>query len=155
MNITELVSKLEAAKEPSETLDVLIAQQVNWQPPNPSSHRAFELGLRTVLGDRNLDIEEFADDWGVPKYTASLDAALTLVPEGKKFVVGGSLMSAKHFAEIDPWQSEHISGEAPTPALALCIAALKAREGAQAPGQDKATPLDPKGDGSFRGPDGA
>lgn len=59
----------------------------------------------------------------VPAYTESIDAALTLVPEGSAW----TLMrhdNALYYAECGPdsWQSN-----APTPALAICIAALKAR----------------------------
>lgn len=61
----------------------------------------------------------------VPRYTASLDAVLTLVPEGRDFTLDritpcGSLAPCN--ASI-----ARCSGNAATPALALCAAALRTR----------------------------
>ena len=52
-------------------------------------------------------------------YTASLDAAVTLVPEGCGWMVMGNA------AKVKRWPSR-----AATPALALCAAALRARAAA-------------------------
>jgi hypothetical protein len=56
------------------------------------------------------------------RYTASLDAAVTLVPEGMAFVVGFNV-SGEHFASVD-FDHQRIAA---TPVLALCAAALRAR----------------------------
>ena len=67
---------------------------------------------------------QFADY--IPKYTDSLDAALTLVPEGAHVDVGkqtGWPTTNRCFAEVDFVQV----WVAATPALALCAAALRAR----------------------------
>jgi len=55
-------------------------------------------------------------DHPLPPYTTSLDAALTLVPEG----CGWMVMSSA--AKVGVWPSHGA-----TPALALCAAALRAR----------------------------
>lgn len=92
---------------------------------------------RATEGSRELDFEiaEYLDKIGVkyattieghtPEWTQSLDAALSLVPEGHDWIVadvnghvGGTPYACvgskkPHFAE--------------TPALALCVAALRAR----------------------------
>ena len=67
----------------------------------------------------------------LPHYTTSLDAALTLVPEGWEWELEWehSTVAETEIARCkmgDPLL--FIDPEAATPALALCIAALKARE---------------------------
>lgn len=55
-------------------------------------------------------------------------AALTLVPEGRWWVVNSGVQSQSARAQIDagkPWET--FEGHGATPALALCIAALRAR----------------------------
>lgn len=96
---------------------------------------------RATEGSRELDFEiaEYLDKIGVkyattieghtPEWTQSLDAALSLVPEGnwqwqlrqdpgcyRAGIVGGEIPNMTIFR-----------GEGPSPALALCIAALRAR----------------------------
>jgi hypothetical protein len=64
-----------------------------------------------------------------PRYTASIDAALTLVPEGMHGHV--EFGQSSHSAII--WNGvERIEGLAATSELALCIAALKARSNGSA-----------------------
>ena len=103
--MSDLIAKLEAASEGSRELDTLVCEVKGACPD----------GVRFCPGL-------------CPSYTTSLDAALTLVPEGYRyrfwahhtgvsgasvFPHGGGTLSRAH--------------DAPTPALALCIAALKAR----------------------------
>jgi hypothetical protein len=91
---------------------------------------------------RGIGGKDGADYIGAPRYTESLDAAVSLVPEGEGvgFQVGrgagmscmagvwnitaqSAIKSADGFPIVD-WQA---SGHAATPALALCAAALRAR----------------------------
>lgn len=71
------------------------------------------------------------------KYTASIDAALTLVPEGGGFLLAASATDAK--ADVcttmlgDPEAIWFPGGRAKTPALALCAAALRARAQSMTP----------------------
>lgn len=67
--------------------------------------------------------------WAVPnfpEYTTSLDAALTLVPEGSyaKLQIG---REGSGWAWVEMAENEAV-GYAKSPALALCLAALRARE---------------------------
>ena len=65
-----------------------------------------------------------------PRYTASIDAALTLVPEGLGWGIPyGPCKEYSGTRERIWWEAEvgPATAEAFTPALALCIAALKAR----------------------------
>ena len=61
----------------------------------------------------------------LPNFTGSIDAALTLVPEGAEFAVGRT-HDNRGIACI--WVGDdEFSEEGETPALSLCAAALKAR----------------------------
>lgn len=85
----------------------------------PDFHLDMEI-MRAVRRDFNT----------APGYTASLDAAMTLVPEGWGYSIcpNSSLLTRSAF-------SAGIMSRAKTPALALCAAALRAR--AQASHGDK------------------
>jgi hypothetical protein len=87
--------------------------------------------------DRDLDAEIdkaiHPDDWtdglwfdpsrhDLPAYTASLDAAMSLVPEGMLWLAGYAV-DGRAIATVD---FDHQRAAA-TPALALCAAALRAR----------------------------
>lgn len=63
-----------------------------------------------------------------PPYTGSVDAALSLVP--RNALVEMLFDGWRAYAEVNPDMPENTGeGVAATPALALCIAALRAREG--------------------------
>lgn len=98
-----LIARLEAATGPSFTLEQEIFRAVN---PN-------------------------ATKLSVPNnYTSSIDAALTLVPEGWLWRIMPSDFNG-WLAEV--WTDDTLDGEfgarAPTPALAIVIAALRAKGG--------------------------
>ena len=63
-----------------------------------------------------------------PNYCASLDAAMSLVPERVTYI-GLELCAGRHCASVD-WETGECqrgaSGWGKTPALALCAAALRA-----------------------------
>lgn len=101
----DLISRLEKAKGPNYALDKEI-----W----------------------DLVVEPFPESYRLkpPAYTASLDAAVGLVPEkAKKWSVSGGL-DGKWGATVDLGFSHGLVGadfKGHTPAIALCIACLKAR----------------------------
>jgi len=98
----ELIGRLEKADGPDRELDEAL-------------HEAF--GLTFVMEYyTEYATEQTRNLSYVPAYTASIDAALTLVPEGCGFVVMGK--AAKIGRKI---------ATAATPALAICIAALRAK----------------------------
>lgn len=104
-----LIERLEALTSPVRAVDSEISKAVRGY--------AFDTELRELYG---------------PHYTASIDAAMTLVPEGLPW-------SLNYPANDDGSRSCHgiptkptadvcgILGHAATPAIALCLAALKAR----------------------------
>lgn len=103
----DLIAKLEAATAPDRELDV-------------SVHLA-----------AGRDVEcEYTATRDVPRYTASLDAALTLVPEGYGGIVGIGKSGLTFLWQDGRGRDRGIStGSKPkTPAIALCIVALKVRE---------------------------
>jgi len=62
-----------------------------------------------------------------PPYTGSVDAALSLLP--RNAFVEMSFGGGRAYAEVNPDMPENTGeGVAAIPALALCIAALRARE---------------------------
>lgn len=129
MTTAELIEKLERADGPSRELDAEIAQTLSL----PWDYAA-------DWGPRGRDIQV------AHRYTASIDAALTLVPEGWRiagFVEYGHGMKWKGriYCALVPSDLSHLPrtyaahsaaavrcDHAATPAIALCIAALKAKE---------------------------
>jgi hypothetical protein len=84
-----------------------------------------------------------ATDWAIAEavgcapglaYTASLDAAMTLVPEGAKAATVNWCPYGSGVAEVYLGNPGPMFGtEAATPAIALCAAALRARATTQTP----------------------
>lgn len=110
--IEDLIAKLEAATEGNRELDAAIERS------------------RGYRVDEELEISRAGDhggEWDLPLYTTSIDAALTLVPEGMVWTVltdYGDLCRARVYNGKKIWEAD---GE--TPPLAACSAALKARVG--------------------------
>lgn len=102
--MTDLIARIESADGPDRELDAEIAKAVGAQ----GTYRADFLGWD--------DVGHAIYRPGYARYTASIDAALTLVPDDCGFVVMGK--AAKVGCHI---------GSGATPALALAAAALKAR----------------------------
>jgi hypothetical protein len=129
-DLHSLAARAEAAEGPDRELDMIIAEAVGWvhRSGAPYPH---------VLA------------WERPAYTASLDAALTLVPEGWQVaaleqnwrtglwraqlipVPSATLIAAFDRGETVGWNTADApdsgTGGIVTPALALVAAALRAR----------------------------
>ncbi len=114
-----LIERLDATTEGSRELDALVGKAIGYA------------GLGDVSDERAVKAVAYADAENIltiGEVTTSIDAALTLMPEEHscwiKIVVERGL--AMVVPEGTKWLGSKI--HAPTPALALCIAALKARE---------------------------
>jgi hypothetical protein len=133
-NQAELIARLEKATGPSRELDAAIFIKVT-----PGVKEAGRIDVdkdRGVVGwwPKDAPYQSARD---VPAYTASLDAAMTLVPEGWSWCVFSEVRMGPELVRIGLAKVETFarcfgSGKgftcpAATPALALCIAALKAR----------------------------
>jgi hypothetical protein len=108
-----LLTRLSALTGPDRTIDEEIALAFGWTKTNsaipPSSADPYWRSPRGQICPN------------VPLYTASIDAALTLVPRGAIWSVGGHV--GAYWADV----SVH-SGSGATPAIALLIAILRAQE---------------------------
>lgn len=125
----DLIKRLEAITEPDRELDAWI-----WL----SLHDDDWLANNSVARRKHLErgnIDAFMRGWDVfwkgnsayPFYTASIDAALALLPEEQWFTAV-KLERNKEFG--NGWHAafrHQFFGHAPTAPVALCIAALKAR----------------------------
>ena len=111
----KLIAELEAAPEGSRKLDKAIY---------------VALGL-PITNHRNLDPQmiEIHLESVAPHYTTSLDAALALIPEGSyvKITIG---RDKKTWVWVECAENEAVAYG--NPALALCIAALRARQAMEA-----------------------
>lgn len=134
--IDKLIARLEAATGPDPHLDAEIEAALRGGEPAYRSASRHQFGPSVVL---NHGTGNPWDGWeSAPSFTGSLDAALTLVPEGWFWRVGrttlfqawaGVYRTHPDNGERDRnefyWHRDH-GGPPSTPALALCIAALKA-----------------------------
>lgn len=108
-----LAERVEKLTGPDRGVDEMIAREVlNWKPP---------------AGTGAISIFTF------PDFTASLDAAMTLVPEGwwvaklEQWRTGAPTRTWASTLRLDPHNDEevHKSGK-PSAALAICAVALRA-----------------------------
>jgi hypothetical protein len=152
MDKLELAERCEQAAGPDRELDMLIdcalkgikiIYPTEGHPMTPGrggrieAAGTFELLGWIDPGEINRNFSPFGGEDRYPPVTASLDAAMTLVPEGLIWAVTNcgaedrlipdmSVASAVVGKADDPSKPS----VAATPALALCAAALRAREGA-------------------------
>ncbi len=129
--MTDLIDALEAAEGPSRELDARI-----WKLVDPQAHESCRQSALKICRRRYWDValvdgivEENAD-----AYSESLDAALSLVPEGHSLAGLWEAVNPKDrpwwgcdVRRDDPYGCISVHGSA-TPALALAIAALRAME---------------------------
>ena len=106
-DLDALIARLEKATKPSRALDMEIAKATGW--------KVFRGRWLNEHGETCRNVWEF---------TASIDAAMHLVPEGYHWEVTGAGYARvrKCWDEIKDFE-----GRAKNPAIALTIAALKAR----------------------------
>ena len=123
-DLKSLIAELEAAKEGSRELDEKIALSSGWTVREDSYGDNITEPLETweVWEHPDFSLPEGNYYQDPPPYTTSLDAALTLVPEG------WSWQLSSNECELTHEKHEHIWVSVPIATLALCIAALKARE---------------------------
>lgn len=130
--MTSLIKRLESLTSPDREVDAEIAKAIGWE--SVPWEFAGRCGLTWYAPLNSV---------GRPQpqnYTGSIDAALTLVPEGCVWALNFASMATimkvgtKKFDIIDgvivgQWPENQREGELPVSvAIALCIAALKARE---------------------------
>ena len=128
-SLTDLIERLEKAEAGSRWLDAWVAVHIGYDGWTPQKWAA-------ILTDPDVHAPTACPD-GAPPYTTSLDVALTLVPE--KYCPGVSQF-CEHL-DYHAWLAEQVRDEMEDRhthmafegrsdasfAIALCIAALKAR----------------------------
>ena len=119
-SLSELIELVEKAKGPSRELDTLI--EIAISPDEARMPWSCKGGhVSRLCGDQHWR------DGHARKFTASIDAALTLLPEGHDwslFADNGSAMAGCQPASDDGCDMTDVPGA--TPALALVAACLKA-----------------------------
>ena len=135
--IVRLAERVEQATGPDRELDALVAAT--------TIRNLAATSFKTLQGWADIAVRE---KWSVRRFTASLDAAMTLVPEGWGWMV--SQPNAKALAsgllkertpvmgEVQYGCDQRYAVAAATPALALCAAALRARAASTLSDGDKA-----------------
>lgn len=116
----DLIARLEAASEGSRELDGDIAEALALHPPDAPR-------MWGVVGNASFAIDG-GRSWDAPRYTASLDAALTLIQNG--LFISLHRHSDGWYCIVRPHSQSAVEfqGCQKPAALALCIAALKARQ---------------------------
>ena len=137
MTLSSLIERLEKAEGPSRELDILIGYAVDLEADE--GHMSFRNNF-DICGMKQMlrMAESYQNVWStmLPRYTSSIDAALTLVPEGFKWKAGYSYL-VPHNAEVRDYRDNPICGSFigesdANRAIAICIAALKAYESLRA-----------------------
>lgn len=124
----ELACRVEGLTGPCRETDALIAIAVD------AMGEYGEKSAREIMaGSPKNTVADLAKYWPrLRRYTASLDAALALVPEGWELALYGATDGCKPQAQLETpemradWRNP-IDGEASSLALALTAAALRAR----------------------------
>jgi hypothetical protein len=138
-SLDELIERLEKLEGPDRELDAEIAVAVQ----RPRAGWLYTATRLSEFGTRD-DGFPFPDNWFVliertdcpgvghqyfrpPAYTASLDAAMTLLPAGWYGCLDGigSHCTSARFGP--PTDGEECGADHASPAIALCIASLRAR----------------------------
>lgn len=128
--ILDLTERCEKATGPDRELDATIAKAVG------------EKHGRETGWCNNENGDYYVIDECAARYTASIDAAMMLVPEGCEFWCGSKDATGTSWAWVGQFGGPEEIGTAASPALALCAAALRApcigRKGMTAIGKDAA-----------------
>lgn len=135
MTKDELIHALEAATGPSRELDAEIAALTRVLPGFPR-HEYVAPATMEAREDGSVDcyvaapgrVPQRVERVRAPIFTASIDAALSLVPEGRwAKTVRGEDGCGYAAISTDSSAIKFRCDRAATPAIALCIAALRAR----------------------------
>lgn len=125
-----LAERVEGLGGPDREVDVLIALAIDWgHPASPCTLRHLHKALGASLAELVRDAESPQMITSqLPRFTASIDSALSLVPEGHQCSIGNSPIAWwAHVGPLNDPNSDETAYTGATPALALCAAALRAR----------------------------
>lgn len=130
-----IAERIEALEGPCREMEAEIysARNPHMKPVTPVAKyrgRFFDPSKTTNIAAQSYHISGGATGIA-PRYTTSLDAAMTLVPEGWLPIIDCTYIRPE--VELHPTDESSFGqgrrfGKAATPALALCAAALRAQE---------------------------
>lgn len=133
-NLQELIERVERASGPDREIDALIFRAIGEPLPTQFGPLGIALEWDEDGVSATVPIDDMRVHFTPPAYTASLDAAMMLVPDmwhwslyDTNGFVGPDRMAV---AQLEPenYDTEQLmEGQSITPALALCAASLKAR----------------------------
>ena len=116
----ELIERLEKATGPDREIDCLIAVALN-----PAFRIEYAPGVDTLVP--YVVSPPRRGEVGVPRYTASIDAALSLVPADPVYSDWTVERDDDSYqASVHAPHGDLAFSQGATPAIAMCIAALKA-----------------------------
>lgn len=145
-DLRDLAKRCEAALGPDRLLDAaLYPLRKPWPDEDVTVYASANNGTRTRVW-RNSPFSR----WIAPRYTASIDAALTLVPPilARHLFLETSLPSKAGYRRNE---KELFYFEAATPALAVCAAAVRAHLAVETEMPDASTPRPPAATGAAGG----
>lgn len=136
----DLIEKLAQAEVPSRELDCLIGVAIGrfYAEPNRAWPELLDYVRRNA--DGSIIHPGYGGDQMVPRYTASIDEALTLVPEGQGrwpqiYYISPNPNNSAHGHRWEIWVENrakpHRGHHGQSSAIALVIAALSAKEPSQ------------------------
>lgn len=139
MTLSSLIERLEKAEGPSRELDLVILNATSEKKWRLSEAWPDNNDVVVEVVDPDWEEEEEEEEVGgvrrygpepdiriTPRYTSSIDAALTLVPD--RVWQGGRTLKEAHWCQLPgPRASDQFRGSGATEAIAICIAALRAR----------------------------
>lgn len=116
-----LIERLQAAQGPDRELDAEIYELIGIDEQHCKSWCRQD-------GRTDLTRAMFIRAWA-PDLTASIDEAMTLVPEDSHFDISThySIANVYYYPDAAHGEGERYMGEASTAPIAICIAALRAR----------------------------
>jgi hypothetical protein len=135
--VSGLIERIEAGGGPDRVIDGWIWAIIKGDDPYVVGNEPGRFPQKAIMGTRldvmrELDSKDGADYIGAPPFTASIDAALKLVEADWFWRVGhdgeGADPSLFRADVGEPVSFGFVRAVAATPALALCAAALRARE---------------------------
>lgn len=136
-SMVEIAERVERASGADRELDCLSAAAVDLRPEDGHQSAAEKLeqcGLSEMVRLSSRD-QNMWSRW-IPHYTASIDAAMSLVPGNAKVVIDNDGCHCRISKSDDPdWPWNGYAGLASTMPLAIVAASLRARAAAKGEGE--------------------
>lgn len=129
-DLLKLAERVESAAVPDQELDAEIERILPCSPEFSRANPGKKMSQWNESAFRFYRIGDEGHEYHSPRYTASLDIAMTLIPEGRDWFITSvrektGLYQAAVFKPAGPMCDHSVSCK--SPALALCTAALRAR----------------------------